>query len=96
MWRNVGIEREGCILKTAVDKIADWMQYAFLKEFSEDTGFDTLNMLITSLLITKASLMRKESRGAHFRKDYPEQDDKNWRKHIVIDRTGIKYSGVRK
>ena len=96
MWRNVGIEREDGILKNAEDKITDWMKYAFLKEFSDDSGFDTLNMLITSFLITKVSSLRKESRGAHFRKDYPEQDDKNWRKHITMNRKEIKYTGVEK
>jgi len=91
MWRNVGIEREGSALKNAEERINDWMKYAFLKEFSDITGFETLNMLIIASLITKASLLRSESRGAHFRKDYPEQDDKNWGKHIIINKKGIRY-----
>ncbi|MDD3726270.1 MAG: L-aspartate oxidase [Candidatus Ratteibacteria bacterium] len=94
MWRNVGIEREEITLKNAEGKITEWMKYAFLKEFPDTTGFETLNMLILALLITKASSIRKESRGAHFRKDYPEQDDKNWRKHIVIKKDGVEYKEV--
>lgn len=91
MWRNVGIEREESTLKTAEDKITEWMKYAFLKEFSDTTGFETLNMLIIAQLITMASYLRQESRGAHFRKDYPEQDDKHWKKHIILHKKGIRY-----
>jgi len=96
MWRNVGIEREGSTLKNAEERITDWMRYAFLKEFSDITGFETLNMLIVASLITKASLLRNESRGAHFRKDYPEQDDKHWKKRIIINKKGIRYEGSKK
>lgn len=96
MWRNVGIEREDSLLKNAEEKITEWMKYAFLKEPSDTSGFETLNMLILSLLITKASYLRKESRGAHFRKDYPQQDNKQWKKHIVINKEGIKYEKVEK
>lgn len=96
MWRNVSIEREEDGLKSAEGKIKEWMKYAFLKEFSDTSGFETLNMLILALLITITSSLRKESRGAHFRKDYPQQDDNNWKKHIVISKEGIKYSEVEK
>jgi succinate dehydrogenase / fumarate reductase flavoprotein subunit len=41
------------------------------------------NLLDLSLHTSEAALNRKESRGAHSRKDFPERDDKNWLKHTL-------------
>ena len=89
MWRNVGIERDEENLKYALDKLKEWQKYAFLKEFYDRGGFESLNMLIVASLITEAAIIRKETRGAHFRKDYPQQNDKDWRKHIFISKKGV-------
>ena len=45
---------------------------------------ETKNMIISAEMKLRASLMRKESRCSHFRLDYPELDDKNWRAWINI------------
>jgi len=42
------------------------------------------NMLLLAKLIIKSALLRKESRGSHFRTDYPERNDKAWKKHITV------------
>jgi len=90
MWRNVGIERDGELLEIALKKLTEWQKYAFLKEFSDRYGFETLNMLILATYITKSALLRKESRGTHFRKDFPEKDDKNWKKHIIVKKETVR------
>jgi succinate dehydrogenase/fumarate reductase flavoprotein subunit len=42
------------------------------------------NLLLTAELMTRAAKMRRESRGSHYREDFPEQDDQHWRVNIVF------------
>ena len=43
------------------------------------------NLLLVGRLVTEAALTRTESRGAHYRTDYPETSDA-WKRHIVFRR----------
>ncbi|KXA98051.1 hypothetical protein AKJ40_04960, partial [candidate division MSBL1 archaeon SCGC-AAA259M10] len=47
-------------------------------------ALEVINMLTVSELMARASLKRKESRGSHVVEEYPEKNDDNWRKIIVI------------
>ncbi len=51
---------------------------------------ETRNMLLNSEMKLRASLMRTESRGSHYREDYPDQDNKNWLAWIIITNGGDK------
>ena len=52
------------------------------------------NMLRVAEIIVYSALMRTESRGAHFRSDYPERNDEEWLKHTFVNETptGLKES----
>ena len=41
-------------------------------------------MVLCAEMTYRPALMRQESRGTHFREDYPKRDDKNWLKWIII------------
>jgi succinate dehydrogenase / fumarate reductase flavoprotein subunit len=45
------------------------------------------NMLRVAEVIVYSALQRHESRGAHFRSDYPERNDKEWLKHTFVNKT---------
>ena len=44
------------------------------------------NMLISAEMVCRAALLRTESRGAHYRSDYPEENDDQWLKNIIISK----------
>jgi succinate dehydrogenase / fumarate reductase flavoprotein subunit len=44
----------------------------------------TNNLLLQSIVTAYSALQRQESRGAHFREDFPNRDDKNWLKHSLV------------
>ncbi|MEH7252784.1 FAD-binding protein [Neobacillus niacini] len=76
MWFNGNVIRDGKNLQTALEKIEE-MKSAFNMEFfvnhvtERKSAFKARNFLILSSLLLKAMLERKESRGAHYREDYP-------------------------
>ncbi|GAH27557.1 unnamed protein product, partial [marine sediment metagenome] len=87
MSRCVGIERDEKTLLQAEEKIDSWSSYVMKKEFSNPKGWELQNMLLIAKLIQKAALIRKKSRGVHYRKDYPKQNDIEWLKaHIELSK----------
>ena len=48
------------------------------------------SMLQVLEIVARSSLMRKESRGAMYRRDYPKTDNKNWLKNIIVRKEGSK------
>ncbi len=92
MERKVGIFRNGEDLKTALKKIQE------LKERFRDisitdkgrifnteltTALELDFMLDLAEVVVFSALLREESRGAHYRTDFPARDDKNWLKHTL-------------
>jgi L-aspartate oxidase len=77
MWDDVGILRNGVSLGNALSE--------FRALADKQLPSKARNFLNAAMLVTRAALWREESRGAHFRTDFPETDDK-WRVHSIIQR----------
>ena len=74
MWRNVGIERAGAKLNDVVDMFNFWARYTLESIFDRPSGWETQNLLTVGALMTRAAARRNESRGVHFRTDFPKRD----------------------
>jgi L-aspartate oxidase len=86
MWRNVGIARKAQLLAETQEIIRFWQRYVMDKIFDSPEGWECQNMLTVCLLMAQSAQMRQESRGVHFRIDFPETDDEHFKKHIEISR----------
>ncbi|MFC1925360.1 L-aspartate oxidase [Chloroflexota bacterium] len=81
MWEKVGIIRSRETLEEAVNTLATWEKT--LHKASDRSSYELNNLVQTARLMTEAALIREESRGAHFRTDYP-QPSEEWLKHIIL------------
>lgn len=75
MWRNVGIERHAEALSTAARQVEFWDKYVSRREFSDPRGWELQNLLLIARVVIAAATEREESRGVHFRKDFPQTRD---------------------
>lgn len=94
MTNRVGILREEKRLKNVLKFVNENLSKRGLYERKEKEPGEFLNMLYVARLIITAAILRTESRGGHQRCDYPETDDKNWKKHIIEKNEEIYFEPV--
>jgi L-aspartate oxidase len=87
MWKFVGLFRSGDGMRDAVAKLdAAWVAHRRALDDARADDADAwkqFNLVTVARLIAHAALRRRESRGAHYREDFPKRDDVNWRVHYV-------------
>jgi succinate dehydrogenase/fumarate reductase flavoprotein subunit len=88
MWHRVGIIRNAEGLKQALKEIAN-LKERYCRISTADGRELQLairlgNMLTASEMICRTALLRSESRGAHYRQDFPEQNDKDWLCNMLL------------
>jgi fumarate reductase (CoM/CoB) subunit A len=95
MWEKAGPLRTEEELNDGVEKIKTLKRMLPRMHVSLKTKtynlewFEALelhNMVDCAEMVLRAAIMRKESRGAHQRIDFPDKDEKNWRLNIIISR----------
>jgi len=80
---KVGIIRHQQSLTKAADILAAWQKS--LAPPTDRPSYELNNLVLTGRLVTEAALLREESRGAHFRTDFP-QSSPQWQRHIIFTR----------
>ena len=81
MWHHAGLFRHG----EGLEVISDELRKLNLNCYWNSTeAFEFQNMRDVAALITEAAILRTESRGTHYREDFPERNDVKWRRHIVF------------
>jgi L-aspartate oxidase len=86
MWNSVGILRDEAGLEKALRLLKGWKQDKLIVHHVDD--LETFNLLTVGEAIAKAAFNRKESRGGHFRSDYPLRNDELWQKHSLQSKEG--------
>jgi len=71
MWRQLGIVRNGPSIAEAIDRIAFWTRAVLKLARPEPKAWELCNMLTIARLMGESALSREESRGTHFRSDFP-------------------------
>ncbi len=82
MWRQMGVERSDATMREALGTFAFWSRAVGSLPLDTDNSIELVNMLTVARLATFAALERTESRGTHFRTDYPERNDEDWCAHL--------------
>jgi L-aspartate oxidase len=84
MWRNCGLLRDGHGMQAAITRLEAWhaLVHAAPPSRVAEREFRRVRSIVgVGLMIARAALRREESRGGHFRSDFPDHDDIKWRKH---------------
>jgi L-aspartate oxidase len=86
MWREVGLFRERAGLERALEALEPaWraLDARLLNgEPLDAAGWRTASIITVGRLIARAALRREESRGGHYRSDFPDRDDLHWKRRI--------------
>lgn len=98
MWEKVAIVREEKTLNEALKELQEMqkdlvnLDVKDTKQYNTElvTALEVINMVEICILTVKSAILRRESRGAHFRSDFPETNDE-WKKSIVMNKEKIEF-----
>jgi L-aspartate oxidase len=89
MWSDIGIVRTRIGMQRAIktlEEIAPKLAHPKTRRAHEAS-----NLHLSALLVAQSALAREESRGAHYRMDYPDHDDRKFLKHSVISGQSVRF-----
>jgi L-aspartate oxidase len=84
MWEKAGLLRDAdglLSLRSDLERLSEQ-----LPNPADRASLEIHNLVTVASLIAESALARKESRGAHFRNDFPARDDERFARHSVVQR----------
>ena len=83
MVRNMGIVRDARRMREAKRDVEFWCRYVLTREFDHRAGWELQNLLTVARLMVESAITREESRGTHFRSDFPARNNAEWQRHVT-------------
>jgi L-aspartate oxidase len=84
MWEKVGVVRNAEGLASTAETLAYWE--CQMAKATDRPSHELANLVLLGRLVTEAALAREESRGAHYRTDFPDISE-DWQRHIVLSKS---------
>ncbi len=89
MWQYVGVVRDGKSLRQVVSELSELQKQ--LPASGDRRSHEAANLLQAGLLIARSALAREESRGAHYRLDFPLKNEVRFHKHSMVGGDKIRF-----
>ena len=89
MWRDAGLLRDSAGLHTRLRDLGRTGEQAF--PAAERSSLELANLHVIAELIVRSAIKREESRGAHYRNDFPQRDDEHFGKHSVVRELAVNF-----
>jgi L-aspartate oxidase len=89
MWNKVGIVREGRGLRSAIHELQELMPHTAHPK--NRRTYEASNINLAGLLVARSALAREESRGAHYRLDYPDHNDAKFLRHSMVKSDTVRF-----
>jgi len=84
LWKHVGVLRSGKELKAAIEALVAMELPKMQKQSRHEHEVRNLHAL--GLLVARSALAREESRGSHYRSDFPYRDDDTFQRHSLVSK----------
>ncbi len=89
MWKHAGIVRTSTGMRDAIRMLEDLSPRVTHPRTRR--SYEAANLHLAGLLVARSALAREESRGAHYRTDFPGRDDKRFLKHSVVKGESLRF-----